>query len=229
MPGAIAERIAEVAAGAERRVAAVFAVFGRPREGEEGRRRQTAGSAPRLDEFLRWFGCLFRGARVLDSSQSSWRCLQHLTLLVGHPIFTLSVLLFTLLAFGGIGAALSPRWPMWKACVAVAIIGTIEALALPKLVPALLWLPLWGRIAVAIVLIAPLGSSDGHAFPAWAETDWRRASAGAAVLLGTERHHVGDRVSDDGVRGLAMGIPGGDVDGQRVLCAGGVGVDEGIS
>ena len=91
--------------------------------------------------------------------------LQHLTLLVGHPIFTLSVLLFTLLAFGGIGAALSPRWSMWKACAAVAIIGTVEALALPKLVPALLWLPLWGRIAVAIALMAPLGLAMGMPFP----------------------------------------------------------------
>jgi hypothetical protein len=54
---------------------------------------------------------------------------------------------------------------MWQACVAVAVIGGIEALALPKLVPALLWLPLWGRIAVAIVLIAPLGLAMGMPFP----------------------------------------------------------------
>jgi hypothetical protein len=91
--------------------------------------------------------------------------LQNLTLLVGHPIYSLSVLLFTLLAFGGIGSALSVRFPMWMACAAVAVIGAIEALALPKLVPALLWLPLWGRIAVAIVLIAPLGLAMGMPFP----------------------------------------------------------------
>jgi hypothetical protein len=91
--------------------------------------------------------------------------LQNLTLLVGHPIYTLSVLLFTLLAFGGIGSALSPRFSIWKACVAVAIIGGAEALALPKLVPMLLWLPLWGRIAVAIFLIAPLGLAMGMPFP----------------------------------------------------------------
>src|SRR5438874_2425382 len=54
---------------------------------------------------------------------------------------------------------------MWMACAAVAIIGAIEALALPKLVPALLWLPLWGRIAVAILLIAPLGLAMGMPFP----------------------------------------------------------------
>jgi hypothetical protein len=54
---------------------------------------------------------------------------------------------------------------MWLACVAVAVIGAIEALALPRLVPALLWLPLWGRIAVAIGLIAPLGLAMGMPFP----------------------------------------------------------------
>src|SRR5207248_1676754 len=56
-------------------------------------------------------------------------------------------------------------FPMWLACVAVAMIAAIEALALPKLVPALLWLPLWGRIAVAIGLIAPLGLAMGMPFP----------------------------------------------------------------
>jgi hypothetical protein len=91
--------------------------------------------------------------------------LQNLTLLVGHPIYSLSVLLFTLLAFGGLGSALSVRFPMWLACVAVAVIGALEALALPRLVPALLWLPLWGRIAVAIALIAPLGLAMGMPFP----------------------------------------------------------------
>jgi hypothetical protein len=54
---------------------------------------------------------------------------------------------------------------MWMACAAVAVLGAIEALALPRLVPALLWLPLWGRIAVAIVLIAPLGLAMGMPFP----------------------------------------------------------------
>jgi len=91
--------------------------------------------------------------------------LQNLTLLVGHPIYTLSVLLFTLLAMGGIGSALSRRPPLWLACLSVAVIGSIEAMALPRLVPSLLWLPLWGRIVCAIVLIAPLGLVMGMPFP----------------------------------------------------------------
>ncbi len=128
----------------------LFAVFGRPRGGSVG---------PYANSLL-YFGALGFGFIAVELA-----LLQNLTLLVGHPIFTLSVLLFTLLAFGGIGSALSRRVPIWLACVIVAVIGGIEAIALPKLVPALLWLPLWARIVCAIVMIAPLGLVMGMPFP----------------------------------------------------------------
>ena len=170
MPGAIAERILKWLLAPSVLLLVVFAVFGRPRSrrqkaGADGRRQSTgrlrteAETSPYVASLV-YFAMLGFGFIAVELA-----LLQHLTLLVGHPIYTLSVLLFTLLAFGGIGAALSPRWSMWKACAAVAIIGTIEALALPKLVPALLWLPLWGRIAVAIALMAPLGLAMGMPFP----------------------------------------------------------------
>jgi len=159
MPGAIAERLLKWLLGPSMGMLALFAVFGVPRkksiESKGGRRPayQYGGS-------LIYFAALGFGFIAVELA-----LLQNLTLLVGHPIYTLSVLLFTLLAFGGIGSALSVRFPMWLACVAVAFIGAIEALLLPKLVPALLWLPLWGRIIVAIVLIAPLGLAMGMPFP----------------------------------------------------------------
>jgi hypothetical protein len=129
---------------------AVFAFFGRPRRVTVG---AYAGS-------LIYFSALGFGFIAVELA-----LLQNLILLVGHPIFTLSVLLFTLLAMGGIGSALSGRVPMGLACISVAVIGALEAIALPRLVPALLWLPLWGRIAVAIALIAPLGLVMGMPFP----------------------------------------------------------------
>lgn len=129
---------------------AIFVLFGRPRQSAIG---PYAGS-------LVYFATLGFGFIAVELA-----LLQHLTLLVGHPIFTLSVLLFTLLAMGGIGSAISRRVPMWLACVGVAVIGAIEALAVPRLVPSLLWLPLWGRIVCAIVLIAPLGLVMGMPFP----------------------------------------------------------------
>jgi predicted membrane-bound spermidine synthase len=91
--------------------------------------------------------------------------LQHLTLLVGHPIFTLSVLLFTLLAFGGIGSAVSSRVPVQFACIGIAVLGIVEALVLPRLVPSLLPLPLFGRVLMAALFIAPLGLLMGMPFP----------------------------------------------------------------
>jgi hypothetical protein len=91
--------------------------------------------------------------------------LQNLTLLLGHPIFTLSILLFTLLASGGIGSGWRMRLPLGRVCLAVAGLAGLYALALPRLVPSLLPLPLPARIAVAIAAVAPLGFLMGKPFP----------------------------------------------------------------
>ena len=129
---------------------ALFAIFGRPRR---------AAIAPYAGSLI-YFAALGFGFIAVELA-----LLQNLTLLLGHPIFTLSVLLFTLLAMGGIGSALSRRVSMRGACLSVAAIGAVEAIALPRLVPLLLPLPLWARIAIAIVLIAPLGLGMGMPFP----------------------------------------------------------------
>jgi len=91
--------------------------------------------------------------------------LQHLTLLLGHPIFTLSILLFTLLASGGLGSWASGRFRLAPVCFAAAAVAILYALALPRVVPALLPLPLGARIAIAILLVAPLGFLMGMPFP----------------------------------------------------------------
>ena len=161
MPGNIAGRLLKWLLGPSVGMLAIFATFGRPRRARNGALRADGTSAYRgYAGSLVYFAALGFGFIAVELA-----LLQNLTLLVGHPIYTLSVLLFTLLAFGGIGSALSPRFPMWIACVAVAAIGAVEAIALPKLVPMLLPLQLWGRIAVAIVMIAPLGLAMGMPFP----------------------------------------------------------------
>jgi hypothetical protein len=91
--------------------------------------------------------------------------LQRLTLLLGHPIFTLSILLFTLLAASGLGSAFSHRFSARLACTAAALGGAGYAVALPAVVTALLPLPLSGRILAAVVLVAPLGFFMGMPFP----------------------------------------------------------------
>ena len=129
---------------------AVFVAFGKPR-GEP--------VAPYAKSIV-YFACLGAGFIAIELS-----LLQHLTLLLGHPIFTLSILLCTILAAGGVGSALSNRVPLRAACVAVAALGAVMAFVLPRLIPALLPLELGARIAVAIALIVPLGLVMGMPFP----------------------------------------------------------------
>jgi hypothetical protein len=160
MPGTIAERLLKWLLAPSVGLLVLFALLGMPKRKatKDGVGKRSVGA---YAGSLLYFAALGFGFIAVELA-----LLQNLTLLVGHPIYSLSVLLFTLLAFGGLGSALSVRFPMWLACMAVAVIGALEALALPRLVPALLWLPLWGRIAVAIALIAPLGLAMGMPFPA---------------------------------------------------------------
>lgn len=150
MPKAIADSLLRWLLAPSVGLLLLFALFGRPRETAVG---------PYVGSVI-YFAALGFGFISVELA-----LLQNLILLVGHPIFTLSVLLFTLLAMGGIGSAINQRVPLWAACIAVALIGGIEALVLPKIVPMLLWLPLWARIGCAILVIAPLGLVMGMPFP----------------------------------------------------------------
>ncbi len=129
---------------------AVFLVFGKPKGEAVG---PYAGS-------VAYFASLGVGFIAVELS-----LLQHLTLLLGHPIFTLSILLFTLLAFGGLGSMKSGLFRLGPVCLGVAALAVVYAVVLPRVVPLLLPLPLGGRIAVAILVVAPLGFLMGMPFP----------------------------------------------------------------
>jgi hypothetical protein len=129
---------------------AVLLAFGRP---------QGPGAGPYAAS-LAYFASLGVGFIVVELA-----LLQHMTLLLGHPIFTLSILLFTLLAAGGLGSSVSDRFRTPVVCGVIAAAGVVYALALPKLVPALLPLSLPARIAIAIAIVAPLGFAMGMPFP----------------------------------------------------------------
>jgi len=119
------------------------------------------GQSPRrYGASVLYFSCLGLGFITLELA-----LLQHLTLLLGHPIYTLSVLLFALLAFGGVGSYFSPGRSMGGACLSVAILGSVYALGLPALVKALLPLELVTRLGIALLLVAPLGFAMGMPFP----------------------------------------------------------------
>jgi hypothetical protein len=116
-----------------------------------------------------YFACLGLGFMAVELS-----LLQGLTLLLGHPAFTLSLLLFTLLAAGGLGAFASGAFRMRPVCLAVAGASVLYAALLPVTVRAVLPLPLWARIAIAVALVTPLGFAMGMPFP----SGLRRAGQG---------------------------------------------------
>ena len=131
-------------------ICGVLLVMGRPAGASRGAYRAS----------LAYFACLGVGFIVVELA-----LLQSMTLLLGHPIFTLSVLLFTLLAAGGLGSSLSARFRAPVVCSLIAAAGVVYAFVLPRLVPALLPLPLWARILIAIAMVAPLGFAMGMPFP----------------------------------------------------------------
>ena len=139
---------------------AAFVAFGRPRH---------EAIAPYAASVV-YFACLGAGFITVELA-----LLQNLTLLLGHPIFTLSLLLFTLLAAGGLGSACSGRIPARLACLAVAALGVLYAFLLPVLIPGWLALGLGARVAIAIAITAPLGFAMGIPFP----RGLRRAGRGA--------------------------------------------------
>jgi spermidine synthase len=97
--------------------------------------------------------------------------IQHLTLFLGYPTYSLTVTLMSILIFTGIGALLSERWKARPRRVLPWLAGVIVALTafylwvLPPLTDALLGLPLAARVPIAFAVLAPLGLCLGTFMP----------------------------------------------------------------
>jgi predicted membrane-bound spermidine synthase len=97
--------------------------------------------------------------------------MQKCTLFLGHPNYSISTILFSLLVFSGIGSYTSGRWPLTpRATIAVAsaaIICLVLAFAAfsQPLFEAALGLPIETRIAIAVSTLAPKAFFMGMMFP----------------------------------------------------------------
>jgi hypothetical protein len=97
--------------------------------------------------------------------------MQRLALLLGHPTYSVTLVLFAILLFSGFGAAWSDRRSGSVASQAgpllVALLATLlfVALALPRLVPGWLGLPHPARVALALAVVAPPAFLMGLPFP----------------------------------------------------------------
>jgi hypothetical protein len=97
--------------------------------------------------------------------------LQRMSVFLGHPIYSLSVTLFTLILATGAGSLLSDRLPLatqagfaaWAVLTGGYIIGL--TLWLPPVLSACETAGLWARAALGVLTIAPLGLLLGFGFP----------------------------------------------------------------
>ncbi len=97
--------------------------------------------------------------------------IQRLTLLLGYPTYSLTVTLFSLLVFSGIGSLLTsrleaPRRPVLVALlVGLTLLAVLYELRLGPLVELLIGAPLWVRVACVVLSLAPLGLCLGAFMP----------------------------------------------------------------
>ncbi len=115
---------------------------------------------------LAYFSCLGAGFITLELV-----FIQKFMQLIGSPLYTYSTVIFTMLLGAGIGSAASERlginsYRRWVfPFIAIIAVGLALVLLYPTLAKAGLALPLGGRIAVAALMIFPLGFFLGMPFP----------------------------------------------------------------
>jgi hypothetical protein len=97
--------------------------------------------------------------------------IQRLTIFLGHPVYALGIILFTLIASTGVGSLLSERLPLtrlpWLIVFPIATSGAIITLrfVLGVVISGLIAEAILVRIIVSILLIFPMGMLMGFFFP----------------------------------------------------------------
>ena len=117
--------------------------------------------------WLAYFGALGAGFMLLEVA-----LLQRFVLLLGHPVYSLTVTLFSLLLGTGVGSLISRRVvparvkpATIRALIAVLAAGVALPLVLPWLIELAIPWPLPLRIAVAVAVLFPVGVLLGMPLP----------------------------------------------------------------
>jgi hypothetical protein len=128
----------------------------------------SARPAPGWGRWVVYFGALGAGFMLLEVA-----LLQRFVLLLGHPVYSLTVTLFALLLGTGLGSFLSRRIPpdrvkrvASRMLLAVAGAALISTVLLPVVIDVAIAWPLWTRVMVAAALLVPLGVLLGIPLPA---------------------------------------------------------------
>jgi hypothetical protein len=117
--------------------------------------------------WLTYFGALGAGFMLIEVA-----LLQRFVLLLGHPVYSLTVTLFSLLLGTGLGSLLGRRAPdarvktmTVRALVGAVSVAVLGAGALPYLIDLVIAWPLSVRVILAIAVLVPAGVLLGVALP----------------------------------------------------------------
>ncbi|UCG85288.1 MAG: hypothetical protein JSW71_15295 [Gemmatimonadota bacterium] len=94
--------------------------------------------------------------------------IQQLSLLLGHPVYAVAIVLTGFLASSGVGSICSDRWAQsttWKVCTGLTVLLVVLAFTLLSVVHMLQPIHLALRAAAGVILIVPLAFLMGAPFP----------------------------------------------------------------
>ncbi len=130
------------------------------------RRRHASGERGSI-RFLAYFGCLGAGFIIIEVA-----LVQKFILFLGHPVYALTVVLFSLLLFSAFGSFLTSRFgaerlrrSLLRVLGGLAALVLVYVALLPPVFYGLVHLPLPLRIGLAVVLLAPLAVMMGMPMP----------------------------------------------------------------
>lgn len=159
-----------------------------------GRRvRETRESSPILWPGAAYFALIGAGFMFAEMA-----LIQRLSVFLGHPVYALGILLFTIILSAGLGSALSEHLPLvrkpwlylFPIVTALAIL--IVVLVLSALIPRLIAAPLLSRALASILVVFPMGLLMGFFLPTgmrlvrsggYAELPWYWALNGICGVL----------------------------------------------
>ncbi len=98
--------------------------------------------------------------------------MQKFILFLGHPIYSFSVVLFSILIFGGLGSRFTARWKeeeapsrILKVIPLLIALSVVYLFALSPLFYSLIKVPAFGRVIISVVLLAPFAFMMGMPMP----------------------------------------------------------------
>jgi spermidine synthase len=125
------------------------------------------GSNPGRIVWLAYFGALGAGFMLIEVA-----VLQRFVLLLGHPVYSLTVTLFSLLLGTGLGAAWSRRFPdsglRRTGAIALMLIAVLSCIIVIVVTPLVAWAIPFARatrMAIAVATLVPLGIALGLPMP----------------------------------------------------------------